>query len=466
MKRLLVLAALALMVSGSAFAQVTTPPNQCDITNAPAATLLLPYFNVDFANADRTTAVDTIFTITNVSDIPAIAHVTVWSDWSFPVLDFNLYLTGYDVVGVSLYDILNRGTIPATTVSGSSTSVSPRGIRSRSTNPNIAASASTQCLNLGGNGVIPSTLLAQIRSGLTGGGYFNCAQIGSVHSNAVGYVTADVANTCSQSLPTNQAYFSSEILFDNQLIGDYQRLNPSAATGNFAGGNPLVHIKAVPGGGVAGSQPIVTLPNTFYDRYTPDSNRQIDRRQPLPALFAGRYIGAGSGFATQYLIWREGTTGSDVPPRAGGDSCAAYANNSSMGYTEIVRFDEHENPFTQTTNCPVSPCVTPTFGLPETSAQAITGTTVSPVFPPNTSTTDGGGWTYFNLDNPNVVAAYSNPVRASQNWVVIEMTAEGRYGVDFDAAYLGNGCTPSLGVTSNCRIGVDAGCVAPGIGPQ
>jgi len=24
-------------------------------------------------------------------------HVTVWTDWSFPLLDFNILLTGYDV---------------------------------------------------------------------------------------------------------------------------------------------------------------------------------------------------------------------------------------------------------------------------------------------------------------------------------------------------------------------------------
>jgi hypothetical protein len=457
MKRLLVLAALALMVTGTAFAQA---PNQCDIVNSPAATLLLPYFSVDFANADRTTAVDTIFTVTNVSDIPAIAHVTVWSDWSFPVLDFNLFLTGYDVVGVSMYDILNRGTIPSTTIAGTTTGVSPVGARSivNSTsavgNPNFSSSALTACLNQGGQGVIPSQLLAQIRSGLTGGGYFTCAQVGDAHTNAVGYVTVDVANTCSQSLPITETYYTTEILFDNQLIGDYQRINPSNATGNFAGGNPMVHIKAVPGGGPIGSFPS-TLPVTFYDRYTPDANRQADRRQPLPALFAGRYIGAGSGFSTQYLIWREGNTGSDSD-----NDCTDYDANSSMPYNEVVRFDERENPFTQTTNCPVSPCITPTVGLPETSAQSITGTSPSPIFPPNTASTDGGGWTYFNLDNPVGGANFSNPARASQNWVVVEMTAEGRYGVDFDAAYLGNGCTPAIGTTVSGRTGT------PKIGPQ
>ncbi|HVT01804.1 MAG TPA: hypothetical protein VHL58_00340 [Thermoanaerobaculia bacterium] len=467
MKRLLVLAGLALLSVSSVFAQ--SPPSLCDITSAPAATLLLPYFSVDFANADRTTAVDTLFTITNVSDIPAIAHVTVWSDWSFPVLDFNIFLTGYDVQGVSMYDIINRGVIPITS------SATIRGARSASIGSRIVPLDVTACVGIGTGG-IPLSLLAQIRSGLTGGAYFNCAQVGDAHTNAVGYVTVDVANKCSQSLPTEQNYFASEILYDNQLIGDFQRVAPSTATGNFAGGNPMVAIKAVPSGGTAAAGALLPtpLPYTFYDRYTPDANRKEDRRQPLPALFAARYIGAGSGFTTSFLIWREGVTGSSVPSRAnGGDlTCASYSANGALTFSEMVRFDERENP-TGSQPCNFSPCAGPTVGsLPETSARAITGPNADPVFPGAfPGTTDGGGWLYLNLNNSGTArpaGLYSlnnvaTNTRASQNWVVIEMTAEGRYGVDFDAAYLGNGCTAPFGITAATNASVPN---TPQIGPQ
>ncbi|MGK2858121.1 MAG: hypothetical protein ACSLFQ_13040, partial [Thermoanaerobaculia bacterium] len=66
----------------------------CDVTVQPAATLLLPYFEVDPTGFGE----NTVVAITNASDTAIVAHVTVWSNWSFPVLDFNLYLTGYDVV--------------------------------------------------------------------------------------------------------------------------------------------------------------------------------------------------------------------------------------------------------------------------------------------------------------------------------------------------------------------------------
>src|SRR5690242_11962371 len=111
---------VTLLVAGSAVAQnatflsgspaTTRNDDSCDIGTAPAATLLLPYFEVDIA-APVATAQTTLWTITNVSAIPQIAHVTVWSDWSYPVLDFNIFLTGYDVQAINMYDIIARGVI-------------------------------------------------------------------------------------------------------------------------------------------------------------------------------------------------------------------------------------------------------------------------------------------------------------------------------------------------------------------
>ena len=96
-------------MAASAFAASPSTVNNddsCDVTVAPAATLLLPYFEVDFVNRTQ----DTVFTITNVTRLPQIAHVTIWTDWSYPVLTFNLYLTGYDVQGISIRQVLD-GTV-------------------------------------------------------------------------------------------------------------------------------------------------------------------------------------------------------------------------------------------------------------------------------------------------------------------------------------------------------------------
>ena len=481
----------------------TNNDDSCDISVSPAATLLLPHFEVEWAQADRSRALNTIFTITNTTRFSQIAHITIWTDWSFPTIDFNVYLTGYDVAGISLYDILANGRIlPPPPHLGSGYRISPRGALSAPdsttagagilANPNHLAAAyngsTVDCGALPGN--IPGSLLADVRSALTDGIYGGCAgRVGSDHTNAEGYVTVDVANVCSQSLPTSPDYFAGEILFDNVLIGDYQRINPRSDSGNYAGGNPMVHIKAIPEGGpfvlsypgvapAAIPSPISAgLPAgpargtptnfdwTFYDRYTAGAGlfpRDVDRRQPLPGLFAARYIesapGSG-GFVTEMAVWREGlldgATTIACPRIAGFDVLSV---NGEIPVTEIVRFDEQENP-SLTEGCQISPC--PSAADVFASESSSTPTSDTTLFPPDFGgTTDGGGWMYMNLNNGGS-DAYSDfppngPGRTeSQNWVTIRMTAEGgRYGVDFDAAFLGNGCSndPGPSTTSSNAI--------------
>ena len=506
MKKLLVLAMMAtLLMAGSAFAvnrhtipnatfsfgapgvasgpTTTNNDDSCDIGVAPAATLLLPYFEVDFTNRTQ----DTLFTITNVSRFPQIAHVTVWTDWSFPVLDFNIYLTGYDVQGISMNSILN-GTIGAATGTGPTQAVSPLGTLSSgfTNNPNFAGGgASIGCATQ--PGPLSAGTVAALRTALTTGQNptaCGAALVGGSHANAIGYVTIDVNAACNQMLPTDPLYYQTQILFDNVLIGDYQQLGPApqGTTANSfdAGGNAMVHIRAVPEGGpantpLAGAQ--TNLPYTFYDRYTPATNRTLDRRQPLPALWAARFIQGGTGaFATNYKIWREGF--------GNGTVCATLINNGSLPVTDVVRFDEHENPNT-TTPCLVSPCPpTSTPTMPETSIQSTSGAT----FPTINAGADVGGWMYLNLNNggstgysvtrnvggvPTIITgpgSTSNLVtgsgtvgpRPSQNWVVVEMFGNAAGGnrltVDFDAAWLGNGCSAAVGVS-----GLPPG--APAIGP-
>src|SRR6266581_9711446 len=149
MKKITVLAMLAAMLmAGSAFAvnrHLTPSPNatfafagggafaasgpattnnddSCDISTAPAATLLLPYFEVDFRST-QTTARTTLFTITNVSAFPQIAHVVVWTDWSVAALDFNIFLTGFDVQSINLYDLFSRGVIAPPSGTTSNTTI-------------------------------------------------------------------------------------------------------------------------------------------------------------------------------------------------------------------------------------------------------------------------------------------------------------------------------------------------------
>jgi hypothetical protein len=541
MKKLLALAA-SLLVAGSAFAAgsvthiapnatfafgspgiasgptTTNNDDACDISVAPAATLLLPYFEVDFVST-AATARTTLFTITNTSRVPQIAHVVFWTDWSFAALDFNIFLTGYDVQSINLYDVFNRGIIAPVSAAASGTSISnatlsPVGtsppnqpnaapLPNATGNPNFNPNVTTTCVTLPGSlGSGAGSYLADLQrifttglGGTTIGAGCGSFRLGGTHANAIGYITIDVDSTCSTSFPGpvgSSTYSNNEILFDNVLIGDYQDVNPNSTTGNYAGGNPMVHIRAVPEGGPVGSNPGTNLPFTFYDRYntggafgsgsatalTNGLNRLADRRQPLPSVFAARWIQGGtSGFNTNYKIWREGYTG----PSSTTCTSGTPSINSAITITEMVRFDEHENSNSVAPPQIISPPIPGTVNvLPETSSTS----TTSSVFPGLTPSGDLGGWMYLNLDNGFSGSVYSSPAldnpvahptfvdRASQNWVIISMFAEGRYSVDYDAAWLGNGCSAPVaggavigpvGGTPVCPAGA-TGCT-PGVAP-
>ena len=106
MKKLSVLIALVLLsVAGTG--QALT----CAYDNVPGATLLVPYWRVSLNGATGapipTGGVDTLVSMVNVSSPGLIAHVTVWNKYSRAVLDFNVPMTGKDVVSFSMRDIMN-----------------------------------------------------------------------------------------------------------------------------------------------------------------------------------------------------------------------------------------------------------------------------------------------------------------------------------------------------------------------
>src|SRR5262245_57097641 len=102
MKRLMPVA-LVLAVLGS-----SAPPRAevGTIDQVPAATLLLPYFEVDL---DTPNGINTLLSINNASATAVLVHVTLWSDMSVPTFSFDIYLTGFDVQTLSLRDIFVNG---------------------------------------------------------------------------------------------------------------------------------------------------------------------------------------------------------------------------------------------------------------------------------------------------------------------------------------------------------------------
>ena len=77
----------------------------------PAATLFLPYFEVDLANDDGAT---TMLAVGTRADSETLARVTLWTDWAIPTLSFDLLLRPRSVVTWNLRDVFARGAIPET----------------------------------------------------------------------------------------------------------------------------------------------------------------------------------------------------------------------------------------------------------------------------------------------------------------------------------------------------------------
>ena len=426
MKRLIPFLALILLAT-TTFAETfstggprtTNNDDTCDVAVLPAATLLLPYFEVDMDVP--ATGQTTLFTITNVTNVDRIARATLWTDYGYPVITFNIYLTGYDVQSINLFDVIRRGIIAPD--AGTGTAVRPRGSFS---DPNAALDLS-RCNRL--PGALDHAYVKRMMDAFTRGTVDplgnvvpGCSAVGTPHQHATGYATIDVVGSCTTNQPTDDEYFREDIRYDNVLTGDYQQVDPSS---DYAQANPLVHIRAMPEGGTptsrqSGAENQVNFERTFYDRISPATFN--DARQPLPSTFAARWIQGGPlSFRTLFKIWREVPTGADA-------DCGDYAANGSMPVTEVVVFDENENFVAH------RPIEIPVRKLTATSILE----SADQILP---QLTNGAvsGWTYFNLD------VESEDDEATQNWIIVSMRSQGQYSVDFDAIALGNGCSAERG---------------------
>jgi hypothetical protein len=347
------------------------------VDDVPAATLLLPYFEVDLGDRE---GIDTLFSINNASASAVLAHVVVWSDLSVPVLDFNLYLTGYDVQSINLRDILADGLLPQTASSGQDLldEISPKGVSSQDIN---FASCSGQLPTPN----LPASFLAHLQTALTGrfsnllGG---CAGLAYSDNIARGYVTVDTVNNCTLRFPGDIGYFAAggtgDATNQNVLWGDYFYVN---ARENTSSGETLVHVEA------SATHPETSVPGeyTFYGRYV--GWTAADNREAISDAFAARYLNGGP-FAggTDLLVWR------DSKVKQGAFKCGTVPAWYPLGQVSIVIYDEQEHASVPMT-IPVSP-QPPGQALVPFPAEAQRVTVGGPAFPIPFKF----GWIYLNLD--------------------------------------------------------------------
>jgi len=409
--------------------------------NVPAATLLLPYFEVDLNDP---TGVTTLFSVNNASASSALAHVTVWTDMSVPILDFDVYLTGYDVQSFNLRDILVDGILPQTGFA-----ISNNGDFSA---PNIAFPGCNNTSVVGGGpvyGALPATVVGIIQDALTGAPLRAgqaaglCAGVPYGDGIARGYITVDSVSACSTEFPSSPGYFVDGGVGtannDNVLWGDYFYVDVANA---FAQGEALVHLEAdaITLSAFIPSCDITDFnPSTYYCRYVPGTPG-ADNREALPSMWASRYLqgGAFSG-GTDLLVWR---TSNDVESTF---SCGAFPP-FFLTQNQIVIFDEEENPITPN-ELPSGPFGAPEeFPFPWETQRVAVGE--------DFSVADPFGWTYLNL---NIDDQYH------QAWVVSIMSANGLYSVGYDAIHLNN---LNVGVGESPPDAINEGSDNTCIGPN
>jgi hypothetical protein len=410
------------------------------IDNVPAATLLVPYFEVDLANVNGIT---TLFSVNNASASAAVAHVTMWTDQSIPTLDFDIYLTGFDVQTINVRDIFN-GNLPRTADDGVDVTdtISNQGLLSQDIN--FPGSTGPCASPYPVTGALSAALIDHIRKSHTGqfsALYGGCSGASYGDNVARGYFTIDSVTACNLSFPSDAGYFTSLADNRNILWGDYFYINPGQ---NFAAGETSVHIEACSApsvGSGAGLCPFSFAAGdyTFYGRYNAVAGQ--DQREPLATTFAVRFLQDGAFDAgSDLIVWRDSKT---RPTGANGThSCSSVPSWFPLNQGDVVAFDEEENP---TDLCFRGDNVSPPTGGSDTcfplEAQRINvqGNNViadDPLVP------TPYGWMFLNLNH--TIAGDPFPGRA-QAWVSVSMSAEGRYQVGYDAIQLDNATSSPVG---------------------
>jgi hypothetical protein len=328
MKKFLTMALVGAMLLGVTSAVYA---NICAFDVVPAATLLFPFVQYDYNGGGA--GANTLFAITNVSSEAQVVHVTLWTDYSVAILDFNIVLTGYDVQTISIRDILADGQLPVTLERSDYAGPEPHsdGPISETNNlvswyTNLLAAPERTNTNVTCTVGAPSQYTQKIdppilqlfkdwlQKSQTQTRAYNDNCLAWTGSSAVTstwwterddttetwmYVTADVVTACNLDFPDTDGYFRGVASYDNVIIGDMIYLD---SINNYSEAYQAVHIEADEDlVYVATQSPLdSTRPVSFYHRYS-QPDLAFDDREPLPTAWAFRYMNDAANNAKTWV---------------------------------------------------------------------------------------------------------------------------------------------------------------------
>ncbi len=370
------LAVAALFAIASSATAIT-----CTIDQRPAATLLVPYFQVSVDPA-ALNAKDTIVTIGNASSAPMIAHVNVYDRFSVIRLDFNVALTGFDIQSMRMSDIV-RGHLPVT-LDSHGEDVCQRNGGAVYPNPDgflrVSPTGSTNVPATGLDNTAATTNYSGTYSDIVSHLDVDCD--GVAGDLAIGYIVIDHANYCNLSDPTDANYYIDDAIgMENNLFGE---IIFTSNVGLPTYGISTVNLEADTTLGTA-TQAWANgglTARTFYARYIDLANETTctncgsgnsdtdlalsapwdegfgDQREPLGLRWAARWFDlTGSGIiTTNFQVWRGGNGTLDPT------DCTVQEPIVTLTF-----WDEDEQTVTAGV-CP-SPCTAPQYNFPEETQQ-------------------------------------------------------------------------------------------------
>jgi hypothetical protein len=361
----------------------------CTIDQRPAATLLVPYFQVSYDDAGNLVSTgvgarDTIVTIGNASSSPMIAHVNVYDRFSELVLDFNVALTGFDLQAMRISDIIG-GNLPNTPLDVDG---EPLGDVCQRADPDVYPDPDGFIRVFP---LVPATTLDNtLATTEYNQQFFSVAEqlrrdcFDDLGPLAIGYIVIDHANYCNLSDPTDPNYYYNNALGnENNLFGE---IIFTSGLGIPTYALSTVNIEADSAIAVTAGFDIT---RTFYARYwepaitgipylpanncpnCPGTNDEFDLaftspwnipggaegagigdgREPLGLKWAARWFDLGLTITSNFRAWRSSTFNPDS------DGCDVLLPQMASTF-----YDEDEQTTTSGV-CP-SPCTQEQFNFP------------------------------------------------------------------------------------------------------
>lgn len=332
---LLLLAAVFLGAQAPPDAPTHFTGSPCDAGVNPAASLLVPYFEVD---SQDEAGMDTLVGIVNIDDDPIIAHVTVWNVDAWAVFTFNIYLTGYDVCTFSMRQLLVHGNFPNNGCATDASRFTTRYIDCNGDGKYFDDAWTVNDGLISLNGSNWDVACYAEASAATTADWQCKLSIGSYdgwNANFVGYLTIDASITCTGGqadynfwpwfavnyLDTNADGLGDHGALENSniLMGDIFYIDQTSAESD---GIPAVHIEALGEANVLPGHTWGFQPedmerwgvNTFWYKYERHAGLPPnDLREALPVRWGFSYIAPdySDNMETSIDVWRSANVNFD-----------------------------------------------------------------------------------------------------------------------------------------------------------